>query len=238
MWRVFYGYLSYLMAMLCVNYLPLSIASPVLMSSVFVTMIMGYLVADEKLSVREIITIIFGFAGVVLLLNPQWFSFDDHALEVMAKKGKKVSNQDWILGMLFAAGFSLSSAMKYISIRAIGDNVHTSVKNYYFGLVGAIFTLIVNIYLDPGFFAFWKIGTDQYTMTMDQFYVAFVVGIFGWLSQETLAQGLSAVKSGTMAAFQNIAIFIGFFIDIFYFHRVILWSDYVGSGLIIVFTTM
>lgn len=140
--------------------------------------------------------------------------------------------------MTFAAGFSVCSAMKYISIRAIGDNVHTSVKNYYFGLVGAVFTLLVNLYLDPGFFAFWKIGSGKYALTAGQFNVSLVVGIFGWMSQETLAQGLSAVKSGTMAGFQNIAIFIGFAIDIFYFHRKIFFSDYVGSGLIIIFTTM
>jgi len=40
-----------------------------------------------------------------------------------------------------------------------------------------------------------------------------------------------------MAAFQNIAVVIGFLVDIFYFHRTILWSDYLGAGMIIVFTT-
>ena len=103
--------------------------------------------------------------------------------------------------MIFSLGFTVCSAMKYISIRAIGDNVHVSVKNYYFGLIGALFTIVINFYFDPGFFAFWKIGQEDYAMSLGQFNVAFFVGILGWWSQETLAQGLSTVKSGTMAAF-------------------------------------
>ena len=70
LWRVFYGYTSYLMAMLSVNYLPLSISTPALMSAVFVTLIIGYYVADEQLSKREIVTIVFGFIGVLLVVNP------------------------------------------------------------------------------------------------------------------------------------------------------------------------
>ena len=67
---MFYGYTSYLMAMLSVNYLPLSVSTPTLMSAVFVTLILGYYVADEQLSKREIVTIVFGFLGVLLVVNP------------------------------------------------------------------------------------------------------------------------------------------------------------------------
>lgn len=49
---------------------------------------------------------------------------------------------------------------------------------------------------------------------------------------------MGAVKSGTMAGFQNIAIFMGFFFDIFYVKTHLAWSDYLGSGLIVVFTIM
>lgn len=57
-------------------------------------------------------------------------------------------------------------------------------------------------------------------------------------SQQSLAQGLSAVQSGTMAAYQNIAIVMGLAVDVFYFNRNIFWSDYLGAGLIVVFTTL
>ena len=57
------------------------------------------------------------------------------------------SKFDYIIGVIFALTYSVFSAMKYISIRAIGDDIHTSVKNYYFGVMGGIFTLVVNIFL-------------------------------------------------------------------------------------------
>ena len=66
--------MSYLMEVLAIYYLPLVVSSSVLMSSTFVIMIMGYLVADEKLSKREVVTIICGLMGVIILLNPEWFN--------------------------------------------------------------------------------------------------------------------------------------------------------------------
>ena len=62
------------MEVLAIYYLPLVVSSSVLMSSTFVIMIMGYLVADEKLSKREVVTIICGLMGVIILLNPEWFN--------------------------------------------------------------------------------------------------------------------------------------------------------------------
>ena len=75
-------------------------------------------------------------------------------------------------------------------------------------------------------------------MTPGEFLLSFIVGFWGWASQECLAQGLSAVNSGTMAAFQNVAIVMGFLCDIYYFKREIFWSDYTGAGMIVLFTTL
>lgn len=74
LWRVFFGYASYLCAMLAVNFLPLAVASSGLMSAVFVTMILGYITADELMTWREITTIVFGLIGVIIVLNPEWFT--------------------------------------------------------------------------------------------------------------------------------------------------------------------
>ena len=56
---------------------------------------------------------------------------------------------DYIIGLFFAALFAIFSSMRMISIRKIGENVHTSIKNYYFGLVTLVVTLIANIFIDP-----------------------------------------------------------------------------------------
>lgn len=62
--------------------------------------------------------------------------------------------------------YAFSAAMKIVAIRATGDDIHTSVKNYYLGLWIFTVSVIVNFYLDPGFFAFWNIGTKNYVMNM------------------------------------------------------------------------
>ena len=106
-----------------------------------------------------------------------------------------------MIGLFFALLFSIFSSMKLISIRAIGENIHTSVKNYYFGVIGSVVTLIANVFLQPSFFEFWKVGTSSYVMDMPQFGIYVIVALFGWASQECLARGLSAVQTGTIAAF-------------------------------------
>ena len=89
--------------------------------------------------------------------------FDERKIDTPLFGKKK---EAYALGIFFGVAYSLSAAMKVVSIRAIGDNIHTSVKNYYFGLWGLVVTVIANFYLDPGFFAFWNIGTKNYVMNM------------------------------------------------------------------------
>jgi len=75
--------------------------------------------------------------------------------------------------------------MKFVTIRAIGETVHTSIKNYYFGIVGVFFTLIFNIFYDPGMYKFWEIGTGKYCdgrLGGPQLIVIGFVGFFGLLS--------------------------------------------------------
>lgn len=177
MWRVFFGYMSYLCSMFCVFFLPLYVATSALMSATFVTMLLGYFMSGEVLSCREITTIVFGLCGVIIVLNPGWFNSDPsfHHVEKVHH-----SSADYLIGMCFAAGYCICSAFKFIMIRAIGDNVHTSVKNYYFGFIGGVFTIIVNFFLDPGFYKVWNIGTSEYTMSPDMFYSALTVGFFGF----------------------------------------------------------
>lgn len=168
--------------MLAVNFLPLAVASSGLMSAVFVTMILGYITADEIMTWREITTIVFGLIGVIIVLNPSWFTDGPSLTSVQLKDNRTHSKGDYFLGIIFCGGFAITSAFKYITIRAIGDNVHTSVKNYYFGVIGCIFTVIANIFMQPEWFAIWKIGTPEYVMSPSDFGSALAVGVLGYSS--------------------------------------------------------
>ena len=113
-------------------------------------MLMGYLVIGEVLSRLEIATIIGGTIGILILLNPEWFGNQNNLTAAQLKQ--EVSMKDWILGVIFGIAFAFTCAMKFVTIRAIGDTIHTSIKNYYFGTLGVFSTLIINIFADPEFF--------------------------------------------------------------------------------------
>lgn len=146
-WRIAFGYGAFITSMLSVSLLPLSISTPLLMSSVFVTMIFGYFLAGEELSVREITTIVFGFIGIIIVMIP--------INEIPDGNNTQKNNDNLLLGLLSSAAFTICTAMKYISIRCIGENMHPSIKNYHLGLSGVALSLLITAYLDPGFFAFW-----------------------------------------------------------------------------------
>lgn len=70
MWRIFHGYNTYMMAMLSVSYLPLSISTVAQMSQIFVTLFISYYFAGEKLSRREITSIVISFIGIIIVVIP------------------------------------------------------------------------------------------------------------------------------------------------------------------------
>jgi len=132
------------MAMNCIKYLPFIVSTSVLNASVFTTCLMGWLYAGEKLSKEEIFSVAGGFAGVLLLLNPTFFSglqISDLALK-MRVGADLAAYPKFNLGIMFGGLFSVFSAMKFITIRGIGDDVHSSLKNYYFGIMSTFTCLI------------------------------------------------------------------------------------------------
>jgi len=177
--------------------------------------------AGEKVSFPELVAITGGFAGVLLILNPSLFGqfqMSDMALKLRASSDMQMYPR-FNLGLLFGFLFSISSSLKFLAIRAIGDNIHSSLKNYYFGVLATLSSLIACAFLAPNFFKIWLIGTAAYPLNKAQFISALVVGLFEWASITSLTLALGSIKSGTAAAFQNVAIVMSFLIDILYFKR-------------------
>ena len=56
--------------------MPVSLAVSMMMTTGFVTSIIAWLWVGEKLSLTEVIFIIGGFSGVLMLVNPSWFAHD------------------------------------------------------------------------------------------------------------------------------------------------------------------
>lgn len=54
--------------------MPVSIAVSIMMTTAFVTSLIAFLIAGEKLSGLELLIIIGGFSGVIILTNPSLFT--------------------------------------------------------------------------------------------------------------------------------------------------------------------
>lgn len=74
-WRSVFGYGSFVSTMISIYLMPVSVSVSIMMTTTFFTAIMAYLIHDEKLSIKEFMTIITGFFGVLLITNPHWFNY-------------------------------------------------------------------------------------------------------------------------------------------------------------------
>lgn len=124
--RSLYGYMTVIFTFLAVYLMPVSIAVSIMMTTTFVTSIIAWLWVGEKLSVKEIVYISGGFAGVLMLVNPSWFRLDVHLTTQIEMKDKKEYPYE-LLGFLSAISFSIFSALKLITMRDIGNVIHSSV---------------------------------------------------------------------------------------------------------------
>jgi drug/metabolite transporter (DMT)-like permease len=132
--RSLYGYGSICTTFLAINLMPVSIAVSIMMSTTFVTALLAYFISGESLSYGEIITITLGFTGVLILVNPSIFESDgNNDIE---------KYPHFILGCFYAIMFSIFSALNFLSMREIGNAVHSSVKTYYFGALSTFLTLL------------------------------------------------------------------------------------------------
>jgi len=122
-------------------------------------------------------------------------------------------------GILLGLMYCCLQGGKFLAIRSIGDNIHSSMKNYYFGISSTVIQLIWVAFQYPEFFNPTLIGTESYPLNGDQLLWTFIAGVIGWASQESLTLALGSVKAGTVAGFQNIAILVGFLTDTFILKR-------------------
>lgn len=159
--RSFFGFGSFVSTMIAIYLLPVSVAVSIMMTTTFFTPILAWLIHDESISIPELITIVCGFFGVLMITNPDWFNHRSAAL-AMVMKTENFTNPTYLLGVVFAFSFALFAAMNIVTIRQMSGNMSTSLKTYYFGVFSTIASIIIVMVTEPGFFAFWNIGTSKY----------------------------------------------------------------------------
>lgn len=167
--------------MIAITICPVSIAVSIMMTQVFVSTLTGFFLAGEKISVYEIISIIGGFFGVILLVNDQFFT-SDHTKSDKRHKDDMDKYPYYYIGILMAILYTIFSALNFHKMREMGANVHSSIKTFYFGALHTILTLIWISFAGPSVFCFWNIGQDSYPLSRSQFMASSGVGFFSWLN--------------------------------------------------------
>lgn len=143
--------------MISIYLMPVSVSVSITMTATFFTALIAYIIESEALSKREISTIVVGFFGVLMIVNPKWFN-EKSSIEKRTDKDFKTYPY-YYLGAAFGLLFSFLSAMNFITIRKMSSNMHVSLKTYYFGVISTIFSLFICIFTSPKLFNIFLIGT-------------------------------------------------------------------------------
>ena len=126
--------------------------------------IVGYFLAGEKISFYEILSIIGGFMGVMLMVNDSIFAPDYSKVDKRHAKDLQEFHY-YYLGLLVACLFTIFSALNFHKMREMGANVHSSIKTFYFGALHSLLTMIWIAFMGPSMFCFWEVGKSTYTLT-------------------------------------------------------------------------
>ena len=220
--------------MIAIKLCPVSVAVSIMMMQVFGSALAGYCLSGEQLTCLEILSIIGGFCGVLVLTNHTLLS-DKGDPELQRHVQDQKDYPYYYFGIASAFIYCLFSVFNFYEMRRMGKGVHSSIKTFYFGVCCVLFTLAYIAYDGPEFFYFHLIGTDDYPINLEQLLASLAVGFFSWANQESLSLCLTIVKQGTASAFNNIALIVAFRVDAFYFQRHVFTLDIVGTSMIIVF---
>lgn len=164
-----------------------------MMTQVFASALAGYVLGNESLSFFETLSMVGGFAGVLLLTNDSLFGSDDPQAELRNVLDRK-RHPHYSLGIFMAVLYTAFSALNFYEMRRMGSGVHSSIKTFYFGAVCTGLTLMYLAAMQPSFFFIWNIGTDAYPLTAGALFASLIIGFFSWANQESLSLSLTVVK--------------------------------------------
>lgn len=235
--RSLYGFAAVLCAMIAVHLTPVSVAVSIMMTQVFASALAGYALGNESLSAFETMSMVGGFAGVLLLTNDSLFGSDDPRAELRNILDRK-QHPHFSLGIFMAVLYTVFSALNFYEMRRMGNGVHSSVKTFYFGVVCTGLTVVYLAAAEPSFFCIWNIGTDAHPLTAAALFASAAIGAFSWANQESLSLALTVVKQGTASAFNNVALIVSFLTDAWFFGRSVFPQDLAATAMIIFFSVL
>ena len=86
--RSVFGFGSFIATMIALYLMPVSICVSIMMTTVFFTPVLAFVIHGEALSLKETSTIMLGFTGVVMIMNPTWFNEITEGSELFERNAK------------------------------------------------------------------------------------------------------------------------------------------------------
>lgn len=148
--RTLFAFGSFSALMASIFLMPVSISVSISMTVTFNTSIIAYFLEDEKLSMREISTILMGFTGVLMMVNPNWFDYSPFIEKRDEHEDEKYPH--YYIGAFCALLFTVFSALNFIVIRKMSTNMVTSMKTYLYGMQSTIICLCICLVTSPKLF--------------------------------------------------------------------------------------
>ena len=181
--RTVFGYCSIMLTFASIQLMPVSVAVSIMMLLGLTTSLMAYFILGESLSIPELCAIVGGFFGCLMITKSDMFIDDDNpeSLELQQRESKDEFNYPFYgWGVFLAFLFCFVAAMNTISMREMGNMVHSSVKTFYFGALSSILTIIFFVFYNPAYLMLWTSNGDNYTFKGDELFAGIVIGFFAW----------------------------------------------------------
>ena len=208
--RSCFGFIGLMMWFLAISEIDISLATALTQTMPIFITILSVFIAGEYVGFRRVVSVIIGFAGVLVLLLP-------------------LSPELNLWGVIYALLSSLFGALMFVYLRVIGRTDPAISTAIWYNSSGIIFAGVLAHYLD---------GFDVVLNTRDlsTFYLFITLGVLASFQQFCLAQSHMYSQASTLAPLQYLSIPLGVTIGILLFNEAITVKYIVGTAIIIAST--
>lgn len=199
-------------------YLPLSVATVLMMMSPLWVGLIGQIAMGEKFKFYQLILNFISLFGVIFILQPSIF-FENSSLKNTFNQ--KSSNFYYVLGVLFATSTSILSACVFVTIRQLKNLTNPIVIVFYFNFFNAIYSG-VGLFYEKGI----KLDSTEV------FYLL-IIGLTGMISQLARSRALFLEKAFILSVVDYSQLIFGYLSDMFIFKNELDFFCTVGCALIV-----
>jgi len=174
-----------------------------------IVIVFVFVFLKEKVGPFDIICLISCFAGVILIVKPDF---------IFQKSGK--SSESLFFSLVFIA--AVLKAFEDVLVRNLGKEVHFLMVPIFYSTIGILLFPIPMILFDSVY----------PTFTIFQVFMIFIIGLCTFIYQAFMALGLQMENAGRVSMVNYLQVALMYITDLLIFHKKFNYLDLVGTCLI------